>query len=127
MITIILGTLAYFVPLMPYAYFWHMSWFKDKYTAWQYFSEDDAHVPLGFTSMVLQGLVLSLGYWSLVQHIDVSPFLFAFSIGVYYWTVHVVAAMAKQAATRTWGYFCLETVYLIGQFGIFAVLLRLIY
>jgi hypothetical protein len=125
---IALGALAYFLPLMPFAYLWHMSWFKAQYTEWQYFSEHDAHVPLGFTSMVLQGVVLSVSYWFLVQYATgISPFVFACAVGVYHWTVHVVAAMAKQAATRTWGYFGLETVYLIGQFGMFAVLLNFIY
>lgn len=125
---IVLGALAYFLPLMPFAYFWHMSWFQTQYTQWQYFSEHDAHVPLGFASMVLQGVILSVSYWFLVQYVGgVNPFVFAGAIGLYHWTVHVVAAMAKQAAMRTWGYFALETVYLFGQFGMFAVLLSFVY
>lgn len=128
MLYIICGALAYFLPLMPFAYFWHMSWFKKYYTKWQYFSEGDASVPLGFASMIVQGIVLSISYYYFVQHdFGISPFVFAFVVGAFHWTLHVVAAMAKQAATRTWGYFFLETTYLVGQFGIFAVLLNLIY
>jgi hypothetical protein len=113
---------------MPYAYFWHMVWLKRNYEQWQYFG-GDASPPLGFLSMVIQGVVLSYAYSLLpIEHNSyVSSFLFVSIMGVFFWSTHVVAAMAKHSATRTQGYLFTETIYLFGQFALFGVLLKLVY
>lgn len=124
LIPVILGALAYIIPTMPYAYAWHMIWFKARYERWQYFG-GDASVPLGFSSMIIQGVVLSWAYALLpIDHASAqNGLLYAAIMGVFFWSTHVIAAMAKHGATRTRGYLLLETVYLIGQFGLFGVLL----
>lgn len=128
LLKIILTALAYIIPTMPYAYFWHMVWFKKKYEQWEYFG-GDASVPLGFTSMIIQGIVLSYAYAILpIEHNSLANSMyFSGILGIFFWSTHVVAAMAKHGPTRTAGYLTLETVYLIGQFGIFGVLLSAVY
>lgn len=125
---ILLTALAYIIPTMPYAYFWHMVWFKKKYEAWQYFG-GDASVPLGFTSMIFQGIILSYAYAILpIDHASLQVSMsFTAILGTFFWTSHVVAAMAKHGATRTKGYLILETIYLVGQFGMFGLLLKAVY
>ncbi len=125
---ILLGALAYIIPTMPYAYFWHMVWFKKKYERWEYFG-GDASVPLGFTSMIIQGIVLSYAYAILpIEHNSlVNSMYFSAILGIFFWSTHVVSAMAKHGASRTRGYFALETVYLVGQFGLFGLLMSAVY
>ncbi len=125
---ILLAALAYIIPTMPYAYVWHMVWFKKKYERWQYFG-GDASVPLGFTSMIIQGIVLSFAYAILpIEHNSfVNCMYFTGILGIFFWSSHVVAAMAKHGQTRTKGYLILETIYLIGQFGMFDLLLNAVY
>lgn len=125
---ILLSALAYILPTMPYAYCWHMVWFKEKYTRWQYFG-GDASVPLGFASMIVQGVVLACAYAILpIDHASLqNSMLFAGILGTFFWSTHVVAAMAKHGATRTKGYLALETVYLTGQFGLFGLLMHAVY
>lgn len=125
---IVLGAFAYVIPTMPYAYFWHMVWFKDKYEQWQYFG-DDASIPLGFTSMVIQGIVLSYAYTLLpIEHSAIANGLFFSAVmGIFFWSTHVISAMAKHGATRTREYLVMETVYLIGQFGLFGLLIGVVH
>ena len=61
---ILFGTLAYIIVTFPLAALWHMKIFRQKYMSWQYFGEDVKPV-LGLTSMVVQGIVLSYGYYIL--------------------------------------------------------------
>lgn len=128
LLQITLLALAYIIPTMPYAYFWHMVFFKEKYERWQYFG-GDASVPLGFTSMIIQGIVLAFAFAMLpIDHSSIAnSMLFAGVLGVFFWSTHVVAAMAKHGATRTMGYLALETVYLVGQFAMFGLLQHLVY
>lgn len=118
---ILVGTLCYVLPTFPLAYFWHLKFFKARYEQWVYFGAPSP--PLGLLSMVVQGVVLSWMYF----HSGFSPqtlgesFLFVGVIGLFHWSTHVIAAMAKQAESRNMGYFLLETVFLAIQFGTFGV------
>lgn len=120
---VILGSLAYIIPTFPLAYFWHLKWFKNSYERWEYFGEPN--VPLGFGTIVLQGAVLSIAYMlAPITHSSAAHALgFVVVFAAYHWSVHVLAAMAKNGRMRTWGYFGLETLYLALQFGIFWLLL----
>ena len=128
LLKIILAALAYIIPTMPYAYFWHMVWFKKNYEKWEYFG-GDASVPLGFTSMFVQGIVLSFAYAILpIEHNSLANSMyFSTILGIFFWSTHVISAMAKHGATRTKGYFVLETVYLVGQFVMFGLLMSTVY
>ncbi len=119
---IILGALAYIIPTFALAYFWHLKWFKELYEKWE-FAGGDPNVPLGFVSIVLQGIVLATLY--ALAPIDHTSLASASALvglfAIFHWTTHVLAAMAKSPAMRNWHYFSLETFYLALQFGIFAL------
>ena len=124
LLSIILGALAYIVPTFPLAYVWHLKLFKTNYEQWDY-AGGNPSIPLGFLSIFLQGIILSFLY--ALAPINHASFFAAIGLvglfGFFHWTVHVLAAMAKNERMRTWGYFGLETVYLALQFGIFALLM----
>ena len=48
-------------------------------------------------------------------------------VGVFFWTSHVLAAVAKQIIQNPAGFVAMETFYLLLQFGIYGVLLGSIY
>ena len=125
---IILGALAYIVPTFPYAYFWHMKIFKKKYDKWQYAGSKPSP-PLGLLSMIVQGAALSYGYSMLSAERSsiLTGLAYAAFMGVFFWSAHVIAGMAKNEHCRNKGFFFMETIYLAGQFAIFGLLVSLIY
>ena len=48
-------------------------------------------------------------------------------MGLFFWTSHVLAFAAKNALSATPLFFIVETLYLCLQFGIFGVLIGVIY
>ncbi len=125
---ILLGTLAYIVVTFPLAVLWHMKIFRTKYMQWKYFGEDVKPI-LGLSSMIVQGIVLSYGYSVLA--VDHSSMLvgvcYALVMGLFLWSVHVLAAMGKSSAIRHFEFFTMETVYLAIQFGVYGVLISYIF
>ena len=125
---ILFGTLAYIIVTFPLAVLWHMKIFREKYMGWQYFGEDVKPV-LGLASMVIQGVVLSYGYSILnVNHSALlSGVCYALVMGLFLWSVHVLATMGKSSKVRHFEFFAMETVYLAIQFGLYGVIISYIY
>ena len=125
---ILFGTLAYIVVTFPLAVLWHMKIFREKYMGWQYFGEDVKPV-LGLASMIIQGVILSYGYSILnVNHSALfSGVCYALLMGLFLWSVHVLATMGKSSKVRHFEFFAMETVYLLIQFGLYGVIISYIY
>ena len=125
---ILFGTLAYIIVTFPLAFLWHMKVFREKYMRWQYFG-DDVKPALGLASMIVQGVVLSYGYS--VLKIDHSALLtgicYALVMGVFLWSVHVLATMGKSSKVRHFEFFAMETVYLAVQFVAYGVIISYIF
>ena len=71
--------------------------------------------------MVIQGATLSLGLSFLPQYQSslLSTMIFVFLSGIFFWSSHVLAAMAKHAESRHVSFLALETIYLFFQFLLF--------
>ena len=125
---ILFGTLAYIIVTFPLAVLWHMKIFREKYISWQYFGEDVKPV-LGLVSMIVQGVILSYGYSILsVNHsAPLSGVCYALLMGLFLWSVHVLATMGKSSKVRHFEFFAMETVYLAIQFGLYGVIISYIY
>lgn len=121
---IFFGTLVYLIPTFLLAYFWHLKWFKKQYEAWDY-AGGEPSPPLGLASMVVQGIVLSGLYaWAPIDHTSFTEALLLIgTLALFHWSIHVIAAMAKNPRMRNAKFFLVETVYLIIQFGIYAFLM----
>lgn len=128
MMKIALSAAGYIVIVFPLAYVWHLVFFKEKYQMFGYFS-GTPNVPLGLMSIVIQSLVLAV-FYPLFKGVG-SGFLNAFQfvglIGTFFWTSHVLALVAKQNVPNAGGFIAMETLYLGLQFGLFGVLLGVIY
>lgn len=99
-----------------------------KYVTFGYFVEQP-NIPVGLASIVIQGLALALIYP--LFHTGRVGFLRAFQftglMGLFFWTSHVLALVAKQNVPNASGFIAMETGYLALQFGLFALVLGLIY
>ena len=125
---ILFGTLAYIIVTFPLAVLWHMKIFREKYMSWQYFG-DDVKPILGLSSMLVQGVVLSYGYS--VLNVDHSVLLngicYSLIMGLFLWSVHVLAAMGKSSKVRHFQFLAMETIYLTIQFVIYGVVISYIF
>jgi hypothetical protein len=118
----LLATISYTIITFAIAIIWHMVLFESLYLGWGYFGENPGFL-LGFLSMVTQGAILSFGY----QFLKLSKWKFVSIAGLYHWTVHVLAFMAKAEVARNIGFFGMETFYLIIQFGLYGLIIGLIW
>lgn len=126
---ILLGTLGYAAVTFPLAYIWHLVAFKSTYESLGYFSREEPILVLGFASILIQGVLLSLIYPRLCSGTSVlggATTLFLV-MGGYHWSMHVVAEAAKHKIEPLPTWFALETLYLCIQFGLGGLLLSLIY
>ncbi len=128
MTKILLAATGYVVVVFPLAYVWHLVLFKEKYEAFGYF-EGEPNIPLGLATIVIQGAALSLLY--LFFHTGSAglarAFQFAGLVGLFFWTSHVLALVAKQDVPNAGSFIAMETGYLVMQFGLFALVLGLVH
>ncbi len=125
---IALGATAYTVVTFTIAVLWHVVIFETQYLSFGYF-EGEPNFLLGFVTILVQGVVLSMLY-PMVQmpgSSTVHGLKFALIIGVFFWTSHVLAFLAKQEMQDAVKFAIMETFYLALQFGIFGLLIGRIY
>ncbi len=126
--TTLLGTLAYTLVTFPLAVVWHVVLFEEKYHAFGYFDGDPSFV-LGFLTILIQGFMLSF----LFPHFNLSGngiskgVKYSLLVGVFFWSSHVLAFVAKQVIDSSLSFIFMESFYLLIQFGIYGVLIGLIH
>ena len=126
---ILMGTIGYALITFPLAYVWHLVAFKSTYEGLGYFSRDEPIIAFGFISILIQGAILSFIYPLLCRDksfVQGAAILVA-AMGVYHWTMHVLAEAAKHQIEPLSTWFALETAYLAIQFGLGGCLLAFIY
>lgn len=125
---LLLSAAAYIAIVFPLALAWHIGLFKEKYVTFGYLTEEP-NIAVGLAVIVIQSLALAMIY-PFFQTGSVGflrAFQFAGLMGLFFWTSHVLALVAKQNVPNASGFIALETGYLILQFGLFAIALGLIY
>ncbi len=123
-----LGTVAYTIGTFTLAIVWHVLLFEDRYRSFGYF-EGEPNFVIGFLSILLQGVILSALY-PMVKIAGTSimrGIKFSFLVGAFFWTSHVLAFIAKQPVQNVDLFVAMETVYLAFQFGLFGILIGVIY
>lgn len=123
-----IGTLGYTVVTFVLAVVWHAVIVEGQYRAFGYI-EGEPNFALGFTTILIQGLVLSILYpfVSFKGGSVQSGLRFSLFIGVFFWTSHVLAFVAKQTVNQVPLFIVMESFYVLLQFGAFGVLIGLIY
>ena len=128
MTKILLAAAGYVVIVFPLALGWHLGLFEEQYQAFGYFA-GEPNVLAGLAAIVIQGVVLAVIYPLFHSRSAgfVRAFQFAGLMGLFFWTSHVLALVAKQNVPNAGGFIAMETAYLIAQFGLFALVLGLVY
>ena len=124
----LLAAAGYVAIVFPLALGWHLGLFEEQYQAFGYF-EGEPNVLAGLAAIVIQGLVLAVIYPLFRPRSAgfVRAFQYAGLMGLFFWTSHVLALVGKQNVPNAGGFITMETAYLVVQFGLFALVLGLIY
>ena len=124
----LLGTLAYTLVTFPLAVIWHVVLFEDKYHSFGYFEGEPSFV-LGLLTIIIQGFVLSFLYpYVKFKGYGIGRGLkYSLLIGVFFWSSHVLAFVAKQVVDSSLSFVAMESFYLIIQFGVYGLLIGKIY
>ena len=125
---LILGTAAYTVCTFSLAVSWHVLLFQERYESFGYF-EGEPDFLLGLLTIVLQGVLLS-ALFPMLKAEGTSfrrGIKFALITGAFFWTSHVLAFVAKQKVPEVSAFIWMETAYLLVQFGLFGLILGVIY
>lgn len=122
------GTIAYTIGTFTLAVLWHVVLFKSSYDAFGYF-EGEPSFALGFLTILIQGLTLSVLYhcFSFSAEGLRGSMKFVFLVGLFFWTSHVLAFLAKQEIAMPWKFLGMETFYLGIQFAFFGFMLSFIF
>jgi len=126
--SIIYGTLAYTLITFPIAVVWHVVIFKDKYQLFGYF-EGEPNFILGLITIIIQGIILSFlyPYVTFSGKRIIRGLKFSLAVGIFFWSSHVLALIAKQTMESPLVFLAMESFYLLLQFGIYGVLISIIY
>ena len=123
-----LAAAAYILPTFPLGYFWHLSIFKAQYDALGLYRAD-VIIPLGLTSMIIQGVLFAYIYPRLFSTARADWFASAvkfFAIfGTLAWSFLVLPTAAKYNMTSVSGFIALETAFTVLQYLVTAPLIAL--
>lgn len=125
--TALFGTLAYALVTFPLAVIWHVVLFEEKYRAFGYF-EGEPSFSLGFLTILIQGFMLSFmfPYFNVSGQSISKGVKYSLLAGVFFWSSHVLAFVAKQVVDSSLSFILMESFYLLIQFGVYGVLIGLI-
>ena len=126
--SVVLGTVAYTIGTFSLAVGWHILLFEDRYRSFGYFGGEPSFAT-GFLTILLQGIVLSVLFpmVKLAGSNVIRGLKFALLLGVFFWTSHVLAFVAKQPVQNVALFITMETVYLALQFGLFGLIIGMVY
>lgn len=119
---------AYLVPTFPLGYSWHLTTFKAAYDALEIY-RPDVIIPMGLSSMVIQGLIFAYLYPKLFSTAReqwlASAFRFFLVFGLLAWSFLVLPVAAKVHMTSVGTFIMLETAFTIIQFAVTGLLIAL--
>lgn len=123
-----LGAAAYILPTFPLGYFWHLSVFKANYDSLAIY-RPDVIIPMGLSSMIIQGLIFSYLYPKLFSTArsdwPKSALGFFVVFGLLAFSFLVLPVAAKVNMTSVSHFMALETAFTALQYAVTAPLIAL--
>ena len=105
---IALAALGYSLITFVHGFTWHLVFFKDVYESFGVYTRKTPIIPMGFASMILQGIILAMLYASEVREQRSNPYIaairFNLLMGLFFvsGTVLALAAKAEIAHLGAW-------------------------
>ena len=120
--------LSYIVPTMLIGYVWHLIVFKDLYDSLGIYNRAQPIIPLGFFSMILQGLIMAYLYPFYAGERSTIGKAVAFSlvIGLFLFSVSTLANAAKIHVTSMTKWLLIQTAFHLLQFIVAGLLIGLV-
>jgi hypothetical protein len=121
--------LAYLIPTMILGMVWHFVWFKDLYDGLGIYNRKEPIIPLGFTSMFLQGIIMAYlyPYYAGQKHTMSRAVIFSLIMGSFLFTVSTLANAAKIEVTSMTEWFGVQAAFTLIQFAVVGVLIGLVF
>ncbi len=126
---IILATLAYAVVTMLIAAPWHFILFKDLYHSFGIYNRVEPIIPLGFSTMIIQGIVMALIYPRFYRggsHYR-EAMQFSLLMGLFLYTVSTLANAAKIEVSPMGTWLGIQAAFHLIQFLACGLTLGFIY
>ena len=122
----VLNLLAYVVPTFVLGFVWHLVLFAQYYRDLGIY-RSDVIIPLGLSSMVLQGAVFAFVYPRLVAEPEsmTGALRFGAIAALLSWTFTTLAVAAKHPMTSIGGFVAIETAFTVVQFLLVSPLLAI--
>ena len=115
---IVLATLAYAVVTMLIAAPWHFIFFKDLYHSFGIYNRAEPIVPLGFLTMLIQGVILAYiypRYYKGGSHFKES-IQFSLLMGLFLYTISTLANAAKIEVSPMGTWLAIQAAFHLLQF-----------
>jgi hypothetical protein len=115
---VVLSTLAYSVVTMVIAAPWHLVWFKDLYGSLGIYNRTHPIIPLGFLSMIIQGIVMAViypRYYKGGSHYK-EAVKFSLLMGIFLFSISTMANAAKIEVASMTIWFGIQSVFHFIQF-----------
>ncbi|HEY3404965.1 MAG TPA: hypothetical protein VGK59_16365 [Ohtaekwangia sp.] len=124
-----LMVLAYLVPTMILGMVWHFVWFSELYERLGIYNRKDPIIPLGFTSMFVQGLVIAYlyPYYAEQKPSLVKGVKFSLVMGFFLFSVSTLANAAKIEVTSMMDWLWVQLLFTLIQFSTVGLFIGLIF
>lgn len=126
---VIWATLGYAIATMIIAAPWHLVIFKDLYHSLGMYNRAEPIVPLGFLSMIIQGVVLAViypRYYKGGSHYKEAT-KFSLLMGIFLYSVSTLANAAKIEVSPMGTWLTIQTVFHLIQFTVCGFVLGFVY
>ena len=121
----LLATAAYVLVSFALGFTWHFVFFKEAYDGLGAYTREPPIFAFGVGSMLLQGMILAYLYplFNRGGPPLLSGVRFGLVMGVFLWSVSVLAFAAKSNVTSLATFFTLSSLFHLIQFGVYGALL----
>lgn len=124
----ILTALSYIIPTMILGYVWHLIIFKDLYDSLAIYNRTEPIIPLGFFSMIIQGVIIAwfYPYYAKGESSTQKALLFSLLFGFFLFSISTLANAAKINITSMANWLYIQTAFHLLQFSIAGLLIGLV-
>ena len=126
--TFILTAIAYIIPSMILGMVWHFLLFKELYEQLAIYNRAEPIIPLGFTSMIIQGVILAYFYpfYSKSKSTLRTAITYSMMMGLFLFSVSTLANGAKIQVTSMQSWLLVQLAFHFIQFLVSGVLIGLV-
>ncbi|MBM9500260.1 DUF1761 domain-containing protein [Leptospira sp. 201903071] len=114
------AVLGYLIPTFLLGASWHFIFFSELYDSFGIYSRKDPIIPLGFGSMLIQGIVLAylFPFYNTKGNSIVRGIQFGLIMGVFLYSVSTIANAAKMEIHSVGIWFLVQAVFHLIQFTV---------